>query len=123
LETKATLSSMTRVLSEIEAQESYVFGVTPVAFVGKFPAVQSRIPHTEKYIPMQNGMEHSFSVSFPVAYQSYFSNVLQYPITLYDTDATNEIAQKDIVKSMPVFPAKGSVQTIDGVIVVKMGEP
>ena len=121
LETKSTLSTMTRVISRIEEQENFVPNETPVVFIGK-PAVQSGVAHMKKYVPLQTGISYDSSITYYQAYHSYCSTVLQYELKICDEETAKEFARKYAVKEMPVFPAKGSIQTVDGVIVVKMGE-
>lgn len=120
IEGKATLSTMTRVLDRIEEQDSYVYGETLIAFIGT-PSVQKRVPGTETIAGI-TGVKENTPITHQETYRRYFDNILQYEIHVCDRNQIIELCNNDIVKSMPVFPNRGSIQTIDGVIVAKMSE-
>lgn len=119
LEDEATLSTMTRVLSAVEAQESYVYGQTPVAFIGTISAHKG-IPGTE-LISTVTGADGKSSITYQETYRAYFDSVLQYDICLCSQDELDRLHDSEEVQAMAVFPDHGSVKTMDGVIVVKMG--
>lgn len=119
LEDEATLSTMTRVLSAVEAQESYVYGQTPVAFIGTISAHKG-IPGTEQ-ISTVTGVDGKSSITYQETYRAYFDSVLQYDICLCSQDELDRLHDSEEVQAMAVFPDHGSVKTMDGVIVVKMG--
>ena len=116
---ESTLSTITRVLAQIEEQEGYVLGETPVAFIGSGGPVQKGVPGIWKAQEITGGYSVS-SITYQQTYKAYFENVLQYPIQLCDLDELNFLKESEEVKQMPVFPNKGSVQSIGNVIVVKM---
>ena len=120
LECNGTMAAMTRVLYHIEEQDEYEFGKTPVAFIGKI-AIQGGVVGCEN-IKSITGSEYDTQITYHGTYKKFFQNILQYDINVLDEDSTNEFRKMKIVKEMPVFPKKGSVAMIDGVIVVKLDE-
>lgn len=120
LEGKATLSTMTRVVSRIEEQESYEYGQTPVAFVGLI-STHKGLPGTDA-VSEVIGAKWEYEITYQKVYQRYFNNVLQYDIRVCSEEQTEALHSLAKVQQMPLFPAKGSVQEVDGVIVVKLGE-
>ena len=122
---KATLSTMTRVVAQMEQQEDYVFGETAVAFVGAFdPYGETPEYKRVKFVTgsaASNAIPTDFSASHYNAYKAYFDYVLNYPLVFCEDAVRNELAQSRQVQDMPAFPDKGCMQMIDGVLVVKMG--
>ena len=126
MEAKAALSNMTRVVAQMEQREDYVFGQTPVAFVGTGHA--SRDNHTEfdkvRFLVgvWETGpVPYDTSVYYYNAYKAYFDYVLNYPLVFCEDTVRNELVRTQQVQDMPAFPDKGYMQMIDGVLVVKMG--
>ena len=117
LEKDGTLSTMTRVVSAIEAQDGYEYGKTPVAIVGIYYKTLTGVPDTDP-INQIDGMHFNGPISYYACYPNYFRVVLQYDINLCGLSDQ----QMEFAKGMPIFPAKDSVCTIDGIIVVKLGE-
>lgn len=116
---QSTLSTMTRVLAKIEEQDGYTLGETQVAFIGTEGTVQYGIPILWEVNEITGG-DASSSITYQQCYQSYFKNMLQYPICLCSNETLDSLKQLDIVQQMPIFPNKGSVQMIENVVVVKM---
>ena len=117
LEKNATLSTMTRVVSAIEAQDGYEYGKTPIAFVGAYYKTLSGVPNTDP-VNQVDGMQFNSPISYYECYENYFRVILQYEANLSGLNKQ----QMEIAREMPIFPENGSVRTIDGIIVVKMGE-
>ena len=67
-------------------------------------------------------MEEQFSTTHYNTYKGFIYNILNYPITLVEPSVVNEYSKKEEVINMPVFPYAGSVQLIDGKVVVKLAE-
>lgn len=118
---QSTLSTMTRVLTQIENQEGYVIGETPVAFIGTIGPVQNGVPGRWRVYNITGGNALA-SITYQRTYKAYFQNVLQYPIQLCDSDELEYLYELEEIEQMPVFPNKGSVQIIDDVVVVKMNK-
>ena len=117
LEYQATLSYMTRVADKMEEQEEYVPGETQVMFIGEDAVGNSKYGF-ERY-EIITGVSAEGSVTYYDTYKDYFKYILARPISIcYD----EELKNSDEVLEMPVFPKQGSVQMIDGVMVVKLAE-
>lgn len=117
LEYQSTLSYMTRVAQKIEEQEEYVEGETPVLFVGE-EAIGNSMSGFERFEDI-TGVGSSSPITFYETYEKYFKYVLNLPLNLSE-DQT--VAEKECVAKMPAFPKEGSIQMVDGVLVVKLEE-
>lgn len=125
-ESAATLSTMTRVVSMLEQHEDYVFGETPVAFVGRAQVYGS----IDEYEDISNivGLEMNNALYLDHArphfnvYRIYFDYVLNYPMVFCDDAEHEALKYSQQVQDMPSFPQKGCIELIDGVLVVKLGD-
>lgn len=116
LQEKATHSMMTRIVYEIESTEGYESGVTPVAFLGSFEATDY-VPNLEPFKDLlPYGMGKSVLTYTGTEY-SYLTYILNTNMNL--TRVGNEAP---VIQQMPTYPTKGSVQMVDGVVVVKISE-
>ena len=113
IEYDSTLSTMTIVLHDIETQEGYIAGETPVVFVGTPGDVLTELPAKE-YIKSITGLHANSAITY--AYAAYFKNVLQRDILVADVETIDDTNK---IEDMPVYPAKGYVDIIDGEVVVK----
>ena len=114
LQEQATLSLMTRIVYSIESTEGYVPGVTPVALSGSFENTPS-IPEMEAFKdvrPYGMGKSSLTYVGTDYAFLTHFMNV--------NMNLTRINGDLEAVKQMPVYPAKGSVAFVDGILVVKI---
>lgn len=118
LEFRSTLSLVTRVLNRVELTDGYVAGETSVVFAGnlynspllfKRPGFESSFTHT------------TYALTYESTYAPYFNQVLGYRVALPDEEERARFANRADVRAMPVFPAEGSIQMIDGVLVVHIG--
>ncbi len=106
---------MTRIVYDMEQIEEYEPGVTPVFFWGYVQDQQS-------YITMPGFEEISIlGVSdSPITYhglEKYFFNYFM----SYDVNVVNTADILDCgVEDFPVYPEKGSIQMVNGVLVVKL---
>lgn len=123
LESTAALSTMTRVVSDLEHQPDYVYGETPVAFFGIFDGsgylfedtAVRRIEGLSCDTPLwDDGVSDYYST-----YKAYFNFVLQYKINLCDEELRQKLAEDPRVTQMPTYPSQGYIQNIDGVLVVR----
>ena len=118
LENSATLSVFTRILSRMESTPGFVPGQTRVAFVGLL--LDGPLSYgSPGFCYTNTGMGHSFNVSYHDTYETYLSYYLGYPVDCVDSTEIIEYEQMDQVTAMPLFPAEGSIQMIDDVLVVK----
>ena len=122
LDARATLSSVTRLIEDIEDQNGYICGETEVAILGNFDEIHNDLPLFElngKELFVA-GLDYNASVSYLDTWKSYFEFVVRYPIRLSDIESVNKLKEIETVKKMPVYPQIGSICEIDGVIVVKL---
>ncbi len=118
----ATLSLMTRVADRLDNKDDYIQGETPVAFIG----APDYIVEADEYksFPRVTGANKSLNnmlSALSVSYKSYFKNVLNTNINIIPQDKLKELMSEDAVMNMPVFPDKKSIEKINGVYVIKMG--
>lgn len=125
LEQEGAVSVMTRVVDRMEQTEGYEPGVTPVAFIGKRGA-WTAMEGFEDYIPI-TGAGNSSPITgingnnFFNTYDAFFTYVLNEPVRFCEEALRQSLMEDPQVIDMPVFPAEGSVELLDGVMVVKMG--
>lgn len=121
LEQEAALSRMTRVADRLETLPGYVGGETPVVFVS-VPSFVDTMPGFEVLSDV-NGATTSNVITYntPGIYAMYFTYILNTPIAL-DGATWGDFQTDPRVAEMPSFPAAESIQELDGVIVVKMGD-
>lgn len=112
----STLSTMTRVLYKIEDIDEYDNN-TYIAFIGNID-VQKEITGTHT-IDEITGVDSNSQITYQGTYKRYFKNILQYDINVCSDSEIETLKENETVKEMPVFPEKGSVKLVDGIIVVK----
>ena len=81
---------------------------SPLLF--KRPGFESSFTHT------------TYALTYESTYAPYFNQVLGYRVALPDEEERARFANRADVRAMPVFPAEGSIQMIDGVLVVHIGK-
>ena len=124
-EANSTLSTMTRVVSQLEQREDYIPGETPIAFIGS--PQHERIPYGMNRASTLTGLKATSafttdnSLYFYNAYKAYFAYVLQTPALFCTDEIHQQLKQNPQVQMLPTFPQKGYMQMIDGVLVIKMG--
>ena len=117
-EHQATLSVMTRVVERIETQEGYERGVTPVVFMGSPQSYLSDFAPFDK-IKKLTGANNNSSITYYVIYGVYIPMLLRTDMNIADRGTAVAVAASEEVAAMPLFPAVGSVRTVDGIVVVK----
>ncbi|MBQ8342951.1 MAG: glucosyltransferase domain-containing protein [Clostridia bacterium] len=122
LDAQATLSSVTRLISEIEEQDGYVYGETEVAILGNFDTIHNnlRLFELDGKELFVAGVDYNASVSYLATWKAYFDIVVRYSVNLSDYEKVDSLKKTDVVKNMPIYPQEGSICTVDGVIVVKL---
>lgn len=111
----STLSTMTIVVHDIENQEGYIPGETPVIFVGTPGDALTELP-SKKHIQNITGVEENSAITYD--FESYFENVLQKEIRIEDVEEKNV----NEIKALPAYPEKGYITWIDGKLIVKFGD-
>lgn len=117
LEDQTTLSYMTRVADRIEEQENYIPGETPVALVG-IENIGNTKYGFERY-GIITGAEKNSPITYYDTLKDYFEYILGIQVNLKNPE---EVTDWQSVTEMPVFPKEGSIQMIDGILVVKLSE-
>ena len=121
LEFSSTLSVMTRVLDRIEQVDGYRPGYTPVAIVGT--------PEDSALSAVHLGFEHltaldaakaNYAVTSSQEMVWYMWEVLGYPLNFVSDFELGQLARREDVQAMLVFPAQGCCRMIDGTLVVRL---
>lgn len=115
LERDATISFMNRVISDIEEIEGYEYAKTKVALVGVIKDQISTNINYGRYKELYS-YDDMIAVGF---YKTFFDYIMHYKLLLVDNNELQKLENKDIVKKMPLYPNKGSIEVIDNTIVVK----
>ncbi|MDD7175289.1 MAG: glucosyltransferase domain-containing protein [Clostridiales bacterium] len=121
LEYDATQTVMTRVLDRIEQTDGYVVGETPVKFIGTLdgsPLAKRRKAFLNSYVV--TGAWSNYALTYYGTFWHYFEVILGYPIQPFKGEL--DASQAKMAEQMPAFPAKGSVEIVDGVLLVKLSE-
>lgn len=105
----------TRLTAKIELQPGYTPD-TPVAFLGKASQPTS-IPSS--YMTGVNSLEQTINMYSRGDFLSYFMSSSYHNASSEETEAVKASLE---FQQMPYYPAEGSIATINGVIVVKLGE-
>ena len=120
-EQEATLSLMTRVVDRIECVEGYDAGVTPVLFVGM------PYDYLKRFTPFEDietliGLKGSTSITYFQGFTQYFQMIMRVDINVVSGVTDYGIDAEEVCRDMPNFPAKGSVQMKNGVVIVKFAD-
>lgn len=119
LEYKSTQSLCTRIMDRVEQLDEYNIGITPVTFVGEI----SKSP----LLYERNGFEHiggvgitdegTYAITYDLTEYWFFNEVMGFNINYIEPYGYQDLKE---VKEMPVFPEKGSIKIIGGVVVIKL---
>ncbi len=118
---RATLSYATRLLSRIESCPGYT-GQEEVVVIGAIPTQQLTAD-----IPSYALIDHYSVPRDTVATLNkhiyyYFNDWLNAPIREPEEETMISVSQSEEFQAMPLYPAQGSVQMLDGRVVVKLQE-
>lgn len=118
---RATLSYVTNVVSRIESCEGYQMGMK-VFVIGGFPADRYDTD-IAIYDSVRTGSLLSSSV-IPLNKHVYYymNDWLNVPIQEPEEEEFLKISESEVLKKMPLYPNDGSVQIIDGSVVVKISD-
>ncbi len=120
MENKAALSLATKISADIEHHADYVVGETKVAFVGMPSHLLNDFPAAWR-ARMLVGM-HAHGYLTEGRCSPYFNYYLMSSSNRISRQEMKDLAKLDTVQAMPLYPAEGSIQMIDSVLVVKLGE-
>ena len=123
LDEQAALSTMTRVLAEMEDVDGYQPGETVVLLVGTL--------HNSDLVGNRPGYEEltgrnindPFSLTYYRTYYFYCAHILGYPLNLGEERLARNYAERPEVAAMPAFPAEGCCRMVDGMLIVKLSPP
>ena len=120
LEYDATVSYLTKVTYSMEQTDGYVPGETPVLFLGELR--DSVLFHDRRGFEELNGigLHQQFSTTYSSTFFHFFNAVLSYRINWMDTANAESYAGLPEVQAMPAYPARGSCQLVNGVLIVKL---
>lgn len=122
LEHDVTITTLERVIEDLEKRDDYVIGETEIAFSG-YPQIHRLYPGFDRvsritglrFTMASGGMDYT---SYFNPYDNLFKYFFNYPMNVSDSD----YHKYEEVKAMPSYPQDGYIQNIDGVLVVKLGE-
>ena len=118
---RATESYLTRLYARVEACPGYEPGME-VAIIGAIPAEQlkSQIPayaRADHYsVPLNTAAPGNKHIYY------FLRDWLNVPVEELDEDTMKAVARSGEFQDMPLYPAPGSVQLVDGRVVVKLRE-
>ncbi len=121
LEFESTLSLTSRIIQRAEETEGYHPGFTPVAIIGT--------PEESVFSVSRKGFEHLAALdaakpNYAFTNENemiwYFWEVLGYPSNFVSSFELSQLKAHEAVKAMPLFPAAGCCQMVDGVLVIRL---
>lgn len=117
LDKSATISLATRMIDRVEQVEGYVPGETPVAFAGRLDRNEYLNRGRDEFAALDTtvGLWSDYSATYNMG--RYLTDYLNYPL---NWDTVTDFDQHSRVQAMPVFPAAGAIQMIDGTVVIKL---
>ena len=118
---RATLSYATRLLSRIESCPGYT-GEEEVLIIGSFPT--DRIYSDIESYALVDHYSVPRDTAAPLNKHIYYylNDWLNVPIPEPEEETMIAVAQSEEFQAMPLYPADGSVQMLDGRVVVKIQE-
>lgn len=124
LHAQAGMSFVTRLVDRMENTEGYKVGETPVLILGYID--ENPVSWEDKRFAVADdlwvGTSHHLSISYYGTYKNFFQYVLGYPINLIPLSEVGEYLNDQTIQAMPIYPADGSLQMVDGVLVVRLSE-
>ena len=118
---RATLSYATRLLARIESCPGYT-GEEEVLIIGSFPSdrIYADIPSYALIDHYSADRNTAAPLNKHIYY--YLNDWLNVPIPEPEEETMIAVSQSEEFQSMPLYPADGSVQLLDGRVVVKLQE-
>ena len=113
---KAAYSLLTRVVADVEEVPGYEPGITPVAIAGSFESSPylTELPGFEAVKPYSMGKT---SLTYPGTDYAMINYYLGINMNLTRVDSA-----VSAVRQMPAYPGAGSIDLVDGVVVVKISD-
>lgn len=121
LENAATLSTFTRIVDRMEQTEGFIPEQTEVAFVGLLFNSPLSVKR-EGFDHTSTSLWHNFNTTYFETYEVYLNYYLGYPAHCADLNKVQKFEKMEQVIAMPSFPAAGSVQMVEDVLVVKLSD-
>ena len=124
LYSRAGVSFMTRLITDIEEVDGYEVGKTPVLILGHIddnPASYT-VEGFEIVSDPMVGTLHHLAISYYQTYLNFFHYILGYSINMVPLNEVANYIDDPEINAMPVYPADGSVSLINGVLVVRLSE-
>ena len=121
LESKFTMSAMTRIMTQLEQREDYVPAQTTLLFAGD---MSHQIKERRELTQYWNfiGLSSSSPIYSWRQYEPYLEYMMGIDVAYCSDGAKRwELVTSQPVKDMPIYPAEGSIQMIDDVLVIKVG--
>lgn len=119
LDYDATVSYLTRVTYSMEQTDGYVPGETLVLFIGE-PRDSVIFDERRGFEDLNGtGQYQGFSTTYSGTYYHFFNAVLSYRINWVDPTDAERYTELPEVLAMPAYPARGSCQIVNGVLIVK----
>ena len=118
---RATLSYATRLLARIESCPGYT-GEEEVLIIGSFPSdrIYADIPSYALIDHYSADRDTAAPLNKHIYY--YLNDWLNVPIPEPEEETMIAVSQSEEFQSMPLYPADGSVQLLDGRVAVKLQE-
>ncbi len=115
------MSSMTRILDDIEEDSDYIGGETHVIVIGTFSGNGSSLSSIPSKYSALNAF-HNSSITYTQTMESFASLLGDDFNRERDSEVINQYQNSEIVQEMPVYPKNGYCQMIDGYMVIKLSE-
>ncbi len=110
--------TFTRILDRVEQTDGYVVGETPVAIIGKLD-----ITNGYRFATEQTGLNSGdYATTYYKTYVRFINNYLSYPMNILPQEKADELATQSYIENMTAFPAKDSVQMVDGTLIIKLSD-
>ncbi len=116
---QTTLFNMTRILSRIEAEETYEYGKTTVVLVGSISDIGDPINNFTK-IDELTGVEYYSQVSYIGPFSAYCKYRLQYDIHGVEYSSVANDVYDQALEKLDRFPNENCVLAKDGMIFIKL---
>ena len=112
---------MTRVLDRAEQVEGYQPGATPVALVGTLEDSTLSVPHVGfEHLAALDAASGNYAMASEQDNTWYMWEILGYPCNFVSSFELSQFEEMQVVLDMPVFPAAGCCQMVEGTLVIKI---